>query len=130
MTNEVVIFIAFILVGLLNIIVTYFNKFKFTKLCNSYEAKYGFLPPERTTFNHFDFSIAYTKKIPTGKVAYIYFPIIFKKNHSWNKWDKYDWYDFVNNYSLSFKVWVMIEIILTVVCCILLIAFTSYHFIK
>jgi len=130
MTNEVVIFILFILAGLLNIIVTYFNKIRFTKLCNAYKSKYGFLPPERTTFNYFDFSIAYTKTIPTGKIAHVYFPIVFKKNYSWNKWGKYDWYDFVNNYSLSFKVWVMIEILLTAGCFILLIAFALYHFFK
>lgn len=108
-----IITIVFITIGLLGVVITYLNAKMFNKLCETYKSNYGFLPSEKTTFDYFDFSIAYTKVISTSKIVYIYTPILFGRNRSWNKYDKTNWYEFINTYSISFKIGVLLEILLT-----------------
>ena len=131
MTNkEIIAGCIFILMGAFNVAITYFNGKRFIKLCDSYKEKYGLMPVGRSSIEYFDFSFAYTKVISTEKIIYIYFPIIFSKNYSWNKRDESGWYDFINNYSSSFKKWVVVEVTLTTIGFIFMLSIIGFHYLK
>jgi len=128
--KEMIVASAFLITGILAILVTISNSKKFMKLCEAYKKKYDYIPASQSSFDYVDFNVANIKMISANKIIYVYFPIIFGRNYSWNKKDKSNWYDFINNYALSFKIRIFIEVALTVIGFILLCVLITFKLLR
>jgi magnesium-transporting ATPase (P-type) len=104
-------FLILVLVSFLYLWVTYRNARMYKEICNSYKSKTTSVPASACCFKYFNFNITYFY-VPTEKIIYVYFPLIFKKTVSTNKSIPKEWCIFINSLPNSKKAWLYFEIFL------------------
>ena len=92
------------------ILITYRNEKMYMGICEIFRAV-SHTTNDDYCFKYFNFNITFYY-VPTKKIIYVYFPLIFKITVSTNKSIPKEWYIFINSLPNSKKAWLYFEIFL------------------
>ncbi len=105
-----VVLVSLFINCVLYILITYRNEKMYMGICEMFRAV-SHTTNDDYCFKYFNFNITFYY-VPTKKIIYVYFPLIFKKTVSTNKSIPTEWYIFINSLPKSKKAWLYFEIFL------------------
>ncbi len=126
---QITLFISVIVIGVMGLVVTYFNAKRYKMICENYEKINKTIYPAAISFRYYNFSFSYIS-FPIEKLTYVYFPLLFSKRSSLNKKDIHKWYDFINSQDRKIKSWFYLEMAIFLICTAMFVVLIVGHYLK